>query len=60
MFIPDPIIPDPDLGFLPIPDPVSKRHRIPDPDPQHCPRYIITDFSNTDDEIYRVRKAQLK
>jgi hypothetical protein len=42
-------IPDPDPDFLPIPDPGSrgqkgtgsrvqgsKRHRIPDPDPQHC------------------------
>ncbi len=34
-------IPDPDPDFLPIPDPKlriqgSKRHRISDPDPQHC------------------------
>jgi hypothetical protein len=29
-------IPDPDLEFLPIPDPGVKRHRFPDPDPQHC------------------------
>ncbi len=28
--------PDPDLGFLPIPDPGVKRHWIPAPDPQHC------------------------
>ncbi len=27
--------PDPDPDFLPIPDPGVKRHRIPDPDPQH-------------------------
>jgi hypothetical protein len=31
------IIPDPDLDFLPIPDPGSKRHRIPDPNLQHYP-----------------------
>jgi SpoVK/Ycf46/Vps4 family AAA+-type ATPase len=30
------LIPDPDPVFLPIPDPGTKRHRIPDPDPQHC------------------------
>jgi hypothetical protein len=32
-------IPDPDPEFLPIPDPGSRgleRHRIPDPDSQHC------------------------
>jgi hypothetical protein len=31
--------------FLPILDPRiqgSKRHRIPDPDPQHCPYYMIS------------------
>jgi hypothetical protein len=27
---------DTDLHFLPIPDPRVKRHRISDPDPQHC------------------------
>jgi hypothetical protein len=27
--------PDPDPDFLPIPDTGVKRHRIPDPDPQH-------------------------
>jgi hypothetical protein len=27
--------PDPDPDFLPITDPGVKRHRIPDPDPQH-------------------------
>jgi hypothetical protein len=54
-------IPDLDLGFLPFPDPESgvkdlKRHQIPDPDPQLCPRYIITDFRNKDDAIYFARK----
>jgi hypothetical protein len=29
-------IPEPDPDFIPIPDPGSKRHWIPDPDPQHC------------------------
>ncbi len=45
-------IPDPDADFLPIADPGSrgqkgtesriqgsKRHRIPDPDPQHCRKF---------------------
>jgi hypothetical protein len=37
---------DPDPDFLPIPDPRSrgsKRHWIPDPDPQHCSEYA-TDY----------------
>jgi hypothetical protein len=29
-------IPDPDLYFLPIPDPRSRGLKGPDPDPQHC------------------------
>ena len=31
-------IPDPDVDFLPVPEPESRgqRHRIPDPHPQHC------------------------
>ena len=38
-------IPDPDADFLPIPDPGSRGQkgigsRIPDPDPQHCCRYV--------------------
>jgi hypothetical protein len=31
--------PDPDLDFLPIPDPGIKK--APDPDPQHCQIYHI-------------------
>ncbi len=36
------VIPDPDLDFLPIPDPGSRVKKIsgswiPDPDPQYCP-----------------------
>jgi hypothetical protein len=30
------VIPDPDADFLPSRIPGSKRHPIPDPDPQHC------------------------
>jgi hypothetical protein len=30
------LIPDPGSEFFPIPDLEVKRHRIPDPDPQHC------------------------
>ncbi len=32
-------IPDLDPDFLPIPG--SKRHRLPDPDPQHSPKLLI-------------------
>jgi hypothetical protein len=31
-----------DPGKKPIPDPGSKRHRITDPDPQHCLLYYIS------------------
>jgi hypothetical protein len=34
-------ITDPDPDFLPIPDPEFKKHRIPDPDPQHYLPYSI-------------------
>jgi hypothetical protein len=53
-------IPDPDADFLSIPDPRSriqrsKRHRIPDPDPQHWILWIyekdsVLDFAMTGDE----------
>jgi hypothetical protein len=39
-------IPDPDLDILPIRDQGSKRHRIPDSDPQHRTRErnIVTNY----------------
>ncbi len=49
-------IPDPDPDFLPIPDPgswiqASKRHRIPDRDPQHCIIYIHRDFRKNGEAV---------
>ncbi len=40
-------VPDPDADFLPIPDPGSKRHRIPDP--QHCLVVGIKFISGSED-----------
>jgi hypothetical protein len=39
-------IPDPDADFYPSRIPGSKRHRIPDPDPQHLNRLTNISFSN--------------